>query len=206
MKNKLNPKIGAALLSLATLLLPPASASAQGTAFTYQGRLDSGGTAANGIFDLRFAIYNLGSGGAQQGSAVTNAGTAVSNGLFTVTLDFGNQFPGDARWLEIGVRPGGSGSFTTLSPRQQLLSTPYAIRAATTPASGLAGTISPANIAAGTITSTMIANGAVSSQQLASGAVGTAQLADGAVTANKVFTETNWAAPSHLVTVGNQSA
>jgi hypothetical protein len=105
-------------------------AFSQGTAFTYQGRLDSGGNAANGFYDLRFAIYDMASGGAPQGSAVTNAATAVSNGLFTVTLDFGNQFPGAARWLDIGVRTNGGGAFVPLSPRQALLPAPYAIHAA----------------------------------------------------------------------------
>ena len=43
-------------------------------------------------------------------------------------LDFGvTAFPGANRFLEISVRPNG-GSFATLSPRQQISSTPYAIR------------------------------------------------------------------------------
>jgi hypothetical protein len=189
-------------LLIIVLSLVAGSASAQGTAFTYQGRLTDGPNAATGIYDLRFTIYDLASGGAVQGGPVTNAATAVSNGLFTVTLDFGTSvFNGTARWLEIGVRPDGGGGFTTLTPRQQLMSTPYAIRAATTPASGLSGTISPASIGAGTITGAMIANGAVGSTQLAAGAVGNAQLAEGAVTANKVFTITNWEHPSFLVSI-----
>jgi hypothetical protein len=55
----------------------------------------------------------------------------VSEGLFTVPLDFGaGVFTGDARWLEIGVRPGlSSGAYTLLSPRQALTATPYALYA-----------------------------------------------------------------------------
>jgi hypothetical protein len=52
------------------------------------------------------------------------------DGYFTVELDFkdANAFNGEARWLQIGVRPGGStGGFTTLSPRQEVTPAPYAL-------------------------------------------------------------------------------
>ncbi|MFO1488774.1 MAG: hypothetical protein U1F65_09875 [Verrucomicrobiota bacterium] len=104
------------------------SAFAQGTAFTYQGRLNDGSSPANGAYDLAFALFDAASGGTQQGGALTNAATAVSNGLFTVTLDFGNQFAGPARWLQIGVATNGNGAFATLSPRQALTAVPYAVR------------------------------------------------------------------------------
>src|SRR6266550_695224 len=77
------------------------SASAQGTAFTYQGRLNDGANPASGIYDLRFAIYDsTNQPGTLIAGPVTNSATGVSNGLFTVTLDFGNQFPGANRFLE----------------------------------------------------------------------------------------------------------
>src|SRR5262245_6875797 len=94
------------------------------TAFTYQGRLNDGGASANGSYDLLFIVYDNSVAGNQQGPTLTNAATVVSNGLFTVTLDFGNQFPGTARWLEIGVRTNGAGSFFTLNPRQALTPAP----------------------------------------------------------------------------------
>src|SRR6185436_5864298 len=61
--------------------------------------------------------------------AITNVSTAVSNGVFTTTLDFGaNVFNGANSWLEIGVRPGGSATaFVTLAPRQALTPAPYSI-------------------------------------------------------------------------------
>ena len=47
-----------------------------------------------------------------------------------MNLDFGaSAFPGTSRFLEIAVRPAGVGSFTTLTPRQLISSTPYAVRA-----------------------------------------------------------------------------
>src|SRR5687767_471244 len=104
----------------------PPTTFAQGTAVTYQGRLNYRAVAADGIYDLRFALYDTLTLGTQQGPILTNTATAVSNGLFTATLDFGNQFPGADRWLEIGVRTNGGDSFFTLSPRQQITATPYA--------------------------------------------------------------------------------
>lgn len=104
-------------------------ASAQGTAFTYQGRLHGGDGPANGSYDLTFSLFDALVAGAQQGVTITNLGTVVSNGLFALTLDFGNQFPGENRWLEIGVRTNGAEAFAILEPRQALTATPYAITA-----------------------------------------------------------------------------
>lgn len=52
------------------------SVHAQGTTFTYQGRLNNGGSPVSGIFDLRFAIYDAESTGVQQGNLLTNSATA----------------------------------------------------------------------------------------------------------------------------------
>jgi hypothetical protein len=143
----------------------------QSTAFTYQGRLNSGTGPANGVYDFQFGLYGAATNGSQIGDFVTNSSTPVSNGLFTVAMDFGAVFPGPARWLEISVRTNGAGSFDTLSPRQALTSTPYAIFAAGANAAGLSGTISSSNIANGTITSNMVAAGSIGSNELA-GSVG----------------------------------
>ena len=111
---------------------PQAALAAVGTAFTYQGRLTDAGSPANGAYDFEFRLYDAASGGSQVGSTVPLADVTVSNGLFTVQLDFGAAaFQRDARWLEIGVRPGaGSDACTTLSPRQALTAAPYALHAA----------------------------------------------------------------------------
>ena len=87
MKTKLLTFLVLAFLS--TLNSQLSTLHAQGTGFTYQGRLNDGAGPASGIYDLRFSIYNAVSDGVQQGGTLTNAATAVSNGLFTVTLDFG---------------------------------------------------------------------------------------------------------------------
>jgi hypothetical protein len=108
-------------------------APAQTTSFTYQGRLTDGGTPATANYDLQFTLWDALSGGTQQAQpspvTVTRTSVLVTGGIFSVQLDFGvSAFPGADRFLEIGVRPAGVGSFTTLTPRQPITSTPYAIR------------------------------------------------------------------------------
>ena len=89
---------------------------AQGTAFTYQGRLNNDGSPANGSYDFTFALFNQGdTNSVQIGATQTNPAVAVSNGLFTVTLDFGATYSGAALWLEIAARTNGQGAFTVLS-------------------------------------------------------------------------------------------
>jgi len=107
-----------------------------GTAFTYQGRLSDAGSPAKGKYDFEFKLFadpNLTSPLYQVGPTVTKENREITNGTFTVTLDFGTDaFNGDPRWLEIGVRPGPLADpniYTTLTPRQKVTPTPYAIYA-----------------------------------------------------------------------------
>ena len=130
---------------LIAAFFPSESLQAQGTAFTYQGQLNDGGAPANGSYDLTFTLFNTNVTGTALAGPLTNSATAVSNGLFTVTLDFSNRFDGTSRWLQIGVRTNGAAGFATLSPRQQLTPTPYAIFANT--ASNLSGTLPAAQLA-----------------------------------------------------------
>jgi hypothetical protein len=131
-----------ASLALALSFIFHPSAFAQTTAFTYQGRLDTSGAPASGSYDLRFAIYDAASGGTAVAGPLTNSPVGVSNGFFTVTLDFGaGVFTGADRWLEIAVRTNGGGAFTPLSPRQPLTPAPYAIYAAGADAAGLTGAL-----------------------------------------------------------------
>jgi hypothetical protein len=118
-------------LCLAALagLAPLANAqTAVGTAFTYQGRLDDNGQPANGLYDLQFQLEPALAGGIPIGSAVNVDDVSVVNGLFTVKVNFGAAFSGDARFIEIRVRPGTSvGGYLTLTPRQELTPAPYAV-------------------------------------------------------------------------------
>ena len=128
MKNK-SPKY---LLPLLLLVASACAAHAQGTTFTYQGRLNDGSTPATGSYDMRFALFDVPDNGSQVSGTFAIAGVPVTNGLFNVELDFGSAvFTGATRWLEIGVRTNGSVSpHVVLVPRQLLTPTPYAIRAA----------------------------------------------------------------------------
>ncbi len=119
------------------------------TAITYQGRLVDGGTPVSTPHDFIFLLYNADLGGAQVGSQVTANDLAVSDGYFTVLLDFGSAaFMGEKRWLEVQVRPGdSSGAYTTLSPRQALTAAPYALYSLKSPWGGLSGV--PAGFADG---------------------------------------------------------
>jgi hypothetical protein len=93
------------VVAMLLAILVMATAAQGQTGFTYQGRLTDGGTSANGNYDLQFALWNSLSGGAQVGSTQTLTTVAVSNGVFTVTLDFGaNAFPGASRFLEISTQ------------------------------------------------------------------------------------------------------
>jgi len=146
------------LLLFLAMFMVTGQAENLGTAFTYQGRLLLDGRPADGPFDLRFDLYDGASGGAAL-ATVELAGQSVSNGLFTVPLDFGDIFAGEAFYLEVGVRPaGGAGGYTALVPRQSLAAPPYALYALGAPWSGLAGV--PAGFADGVDDDTAYAAGA----------------------------------------------
>jgi len=102
-----------------------------GTVFTYQGRLLDDNNPTDGPYDFEFKLYDSPVGGNQLASTIDINDLDVIDGYFTVELDFNdpNVFNGDARWLDISVRPGDGSSFTVLSPRQQLTPTPYALYA-----------------------------------------------------------------------------
>ena len=105
------------------------------TAFTYQGKLVDDCCPATGLYDLTFKVFDTAGpgGGGQQGATLPLVAVPVTNGLFTVSLDFGSSvFTGARRWLQIDVRTNSAmppASFVTLAPRTELTPTPYAIRA-----------------------------------------------------------------------------
>lgn len=111
--------------ALALLLLFTAfiAADAQTSAFTYQGRFTDASMPANGNYAMKFRLYGS-PGGTDQIGAEQTALVTATNGIFTVSLDFGAaSFPSGAdRWLEVQI------GATTLAPRQKLGASPFAIR------------------------------------------------------------------------------
>jgi hypothetical protein len=129
-------------LTAAFFLAAAANLLAQGSAISYQGRLNVSGSPANTNYDFRFTVYDAVTNGNAVSVAVTNLALPVATGLFTAKLDFGagvfnGTQNGSNYWMDIGVRAIGAGSFTVLSPRQPILPVPYALFA--TSASNLLG-------------------------------------------------------------------
>ncbi len=186
-------------------------ASAQGMAFTYQGRLNNNGTPANGSYDVQFALYSTNVTGSAVAGPVTNSTTAVSNGLFSAAINFGpGVFTGAAYWLDVAVRTNGGGAFTELTPRQPLAPVPYAIFAngasnllGALPVAQLSGTVSLAQLPVGVLTnneSSATLSGAFTGTVNATG--GNAVTTNMAKTAFKVVSltpppdgDTNWFGP-----------
>ena len=94
---------------------------AAGTAFTYRGRLQQNGSPVDGTVNMAIGLWDAATDGNPIGPIADPAPVQVTNGLFVVTLDYGNVFNGDARWLEVSVNG------TTLSPRQPISGVPYAL-------------------------------------------------------------------------------
>jgi len=126
-------------LPVCLLLCGPAFAQPLTTEFTYQGELKNGAALASGPHDFRFRLYDAFVGGAQQGTTLCADNVTVTNGRFSILLDFGAQFTGQKRFLEIEARAdtgldcSNVGGFVLLSPRQELTPTPnaaYALAAA----------------------------------------------------------------------------
>jgi trimeric autotransporter adhesin len=118
------------LLTVLALFAGANRAVAQGTAFTYQGQLQNNGSPASGNYNLTFSLFTNDASGVAIAGPVTTNGVIVSNGLFTVVIDFGSDaFTGETNWLQIGVESNGIINFITLTPRQELTPAPYAIYA-----------------------------------------------------------------------------
>jgi hypothetical protein len=96
--------------------------------FNYQGQIKQNSAPYTGTCDLIFTLFPDSLVGSPIGTPFNAVAIAVAKGLFTAQLDLGPAaFNGSKRWLEIQARcPASSGSFATLSPRQELTAVPHA--------------------------------------------------------------------------------
>ncbi|MEJ5252602.1 MAG: hypothetical protein WHX60_12020, partial [Armatimonadota bacterium] len=187
--------------TVATTLLLMCCQLLSAQSFTYQGMLKQAGVPANGNFDFQFSLWKTASGGSQVGFTLTKENVQVVWGVFSVDLDFGDVWGGNDLYLQIAVRPAGSGSYTTLSPRVKVNRTPYSQFAFSARWSGIVGM--PAGFADGVDNDTTysagaglqlvgttfsVATGGIVTSMLANGAVTTDKIADGAVTSAKLST------------------
>lgn len=117
------------------------SALAVPPGFNIQGRLtDSNGVNREGNYSMKFTLYDAATGGSSLWTRTYPALTVRNGNFQTVIGDVAGQpamadvfAAGDSRHLEIQVLsgPGVSSPELPLVPRQQLVSVPYALRAAT---------------------------------------------------------------------------
>lgn len=85
---------GRILLISLLLTLSAGAAFAQTTSFTYQGRLSDGGTAANGTYDLQFALFDSARGGADRRATNRSDGIGERRHLHRATRLRSRCFPG----------------------------------------------------------------------------------------------------------------
>ena len=196
---------GLTLLLLA-LLAPQHCCFAQGTAFTYQGRLTANAAPANGLYDLTFELYYTNATGFPIAGPVTNSAVNVTNGLFTVAIDLGyNAIAGGGSWLEIAVRTNGSGAFVTVSPRQAVRPVPLSVWSAgagSVSASNVTGVLGMSSLPGSVVTNganglsiggvfngTLVGNGAGITNMSAANVVGNASSAASGIMTSNVFLE-----------------
>ena len=114
-----------------TLLVAFVATAAYGQSpmINYQGKVtDTAGVPLDGTYSLHFKIYNQETGGTALWTE-TQPSVVVENGIFNVLLGNVNSIPsslfnGDERWLGLKI-----GSDPEMTPRQQIVSVGYALRA-----------------------------------------------------------------------------
>ncbi len=160
-------------VSVAALVLllahSPVHSAPLGTAFTHKGEYKPGGTAVTGVYDFQIVLFNVATLGMPIVSPVTHENVPVTQGNFTVEINYGAPPFATATqyWLETRVRPGiSTGAFMVVG-RQKLNAVPYALNVRTLPPGIVTGTsiapnaVGPVAILDNSITATDIGTNAV---------------------------------------------
>ncbi|WP_376696126.1 tail fiber domain-containing protein [Wenzhouxiangella sp. EGI_FJ10305] len=108
-------------ITLAFLLVLAATPAIADTTITYQGQLQDGGEPFVGAADMSFTLHEHTTDDLPIGPTIPLTQVAVSDGLFSVELDFGEVFTGQPLWLEASV------DGTPLTPRQRITAVPMAL-------------------------------------------------------------------------------
>ncbi len=128
---------------------------------------------ANGNYQVQFRIYNQPTGGSLIWGPQSNT-VALYNGQFNVKLGpvdaasrkLAEAFQEPARYFEIQV-----GTNPPISPRQQMLSAPFALNADLLNGTNWSAVFDNGNPATGTILSSKIGTGAITSSHIADGTI-----------------------------------
>lgn len=103
-------------------LLSGRSAGQSSLSFSYQGTLSHEGNPVNGIHEIRATLWNASVGGNQISHTDIHPFVQVTDGLFSIQINFDNEAFNDAeRWLQLAV------DGTTLTPRHAINASPYSI-------------------------------------------------------------------------------
>lgn len=202
----------ALLLVLCVVLILGGSANAQvPDRLNYQGILtdSTGSPVPDGTYDMRFCLFNDETGDSQldwNSPDGEEQSVQVLNGVYNIQLGAvvplnADIFSEGAAWLEISIYEPESESWETLSPRQEITSVPYALKAGTADTlagqsladldatyinTGESSVITTHMIRDNSITASELATDAVATDEIAEGAVTSTELADSAVTADKL--------------------
>jgi hypothetical protein len=118
------------LLGLAALSPVQAQVLAAPSLMNFQGRLarPDGTPVANGTYSIRFSLWDAASGGTEKWNQTVN-NVAVTNGTFAVLLNANTAGLFNSNlYLEVKI-----GTDAPLTPRQQMVSVAYAMKANTVP-------------------------------------------------------------------------